>query len=73
MHLIVQTNCHRRASPVFSEAGDSSVAASGLPRQVEGVVSGDRRSPVLQHMGLDKRAWQVPMAKDRPMKPIFTV
>lgn len=58
---------------MFYEASDSSVAASGLPRQVEGVVSGDRRNPVLQHMGLDKRAWQVPVVKDRPIKPIFTV
>lgn len=51
------------------DAADNSVAASGLPRQVDGVVSGDRRSPVLQHMGHDKRAWQVP--KDRPVKPIL--
>lgn len=55
------------------DAADSGLAASGLPRQVEGVVGGDRRSPMLQPMGLDKRAWQVPATRDRPMKPIFTV
>ena len=55
------------------DAADSSFAATGLPSQMEGVVSGDRRSPVLQPMGLDRRAWQVPATRDRPVKPIFTL
>lgn len=65
-----------RISPTVQtpyDVTDNIVAASGLPRQLEGVVSGDRRSPVLQPIGLDKRAWQVPATRDRPMKPIFTV
>ena len=55
------------------EAHEGNVANSGLPRQLEGVTTGDRRSPTMQHMGLDRRAWQVPAAKDRPQTPIFTV
>ena len=74
--------CIHRWSPIpgqltaLADAADlheGSVSASGLPRQMEGVVTGDRRSPILQHMGLDRRAWQVPAAKDRPQTPIFTV
>ena len=52
---------------------DGGVAESGLPRQMEGVASGDRRSPVVPHQGLDRRAWQVSSGKDRPPTPIFTV
>lgn len=55
------------------ETNEGGVAVSGLPRQIDGVTAGDRRSPVVQHMGLDRRAWQVPPAKDRPQTPIFTV
>ncbi|KAL0045300.1 hypothetical protein WJX82_003127 [Trebouxia sp. C0006] len=56
-----------------ADVHEGGVSDSGLPRQMEGVASGDRRSPMVQHMGLDKRAWQNPPPKNRPQTPIFTV
>lgn len=45
--------------------------ASGLPRQIEGVTTGDRRSPVFRHMAVTKGAWQAPVSKERPGTPVF--
>ncbi|KAL0034105.1 hypothetical protein WJX79_009107 [Trebouxia sp. C0005] len=56
-----------------ADVREGGVSDSGLPRQMEGVASGDRRSPMVQHMGLDKRAWQTSPSKNRPQTPIFTV
>ena len=56
-----------------TDVHEGGVSDSGLPRQMEGVASGDRRSPMVQHMGLDKRAWQTTPPKNRPQAPIFTV
>ena len=68
-----------RASPVYllpstaTDMSQGSIAASGLPKQIDGVIVGDRRSPVLQKVGMDRRAWQAPAARNRPATPIFTV
>ena len=58
--------------PTFDEVNESHTLASGLPRQIEGVAKGDRRTPMGQVTGADRRAWQVPTAKDRPLTPVFT-
>ncbi|DBA75369.1 TPA: hypothetical protein ACH3X1_010636 [Trebouxia sp. C0004] len=56
-----------------ADVHEGGVSDSGLPRQMEGVTSGDRRSPMVQLMRLDKRARQTPPSKNRPQTPIFTV
>ena len=56
-----------------TDMNQGSIPPSGLPKQIDGAVVGDRRSHVLQHVGMDRRAWQAHTAKDRPATPIFTV